>query len=164
MILTLLSNGGRIRQIGVNKTIMDNLASYESRIGKINSGAREIFTFVSDMRNFNRFLPDKIIENWQASVDECSFEVSPVGEAKIRIVSKDPHSTVKYTGYGLNNTEFNLWIQLKETGEKDTRVKLTIKADLNAGLRMIASKPINDFLNRLVSGMEEFDDWENVND
>ncbi len=142
---------------------MDDLACYESRIGEITSEAKEIFSFVTDMRNFRRFLPEDIIENWKASADECSFEVSPVGEAKIQIVRRDPFNTVKYTGYGLNNTEFYLWIQLKEMEEKNTRVKLTIKADLNPGLKMIASKPINDFLNKMISGMEEFDDWENAN-
>ncbi len=142
---------------------MENFATYESRVGKIGSGAKEIFSFVTDMRNFSRFLPEHTIENWEASVDECSFEVSPVGKSRIKIVRKDPHDTVKYAGYGLNNTEFYLWVQLKELKEEDTRVKLTIKADLNPGLKMIASKPIKEFLDKLVSGMEEFEDWANLN-
>jgi len=162
MISTHLKNGDRTHQTGVNRVTMDNFSLYESRVGKIRSGAKEIFSFVTDMRNFSRFLSGHTIENWKASVDECSFEVSMVGEARIRIVQKDPCNTVKYTGYGLNNTQFYLWIQTKEVGDKDTRIKLTIKADLNPGLKMIASKPINDFLNKLVGGMEEFNDWENT--
>jgi len=162
-MLKRLRDGERIPQTGENKSIMDDMACYESRIGKIASGAKEIFSFVTDMRNFKRFLTEDIIDNWEASAGECSFEVSPVGKAKIQIARKDPFDTVKYTGYGLNNTEFYLWIQLKEIEEKDTRVKVTIKADLNPGLKMLASKPINDFLNKLVRGMEEFDDWENTN-
>lgn len=141
---------------------MDNFTTYESRIGKIGSGSKEIYSFVTDMRNFNRFLPEHTIDNWEASVDECSFEVSPVGTARIKIVNKDPHNTVKYAGSGLNNTEFYLWIQLKEIEGNDTRVKLTIKADLSTGLKLIASKPIKEFLDKLVKGMEEFDDWGNI--
>ncbi len=141
---------------------MEDYSTYESRIGKIRSGEEEIYTFVTDMRNFKRFLPEHTIENWEASVDECSFEVSPVGKSIIKIVRKDPHSTVKYAGYGLNNTEFFLWVQLKEMNEKDTRVKLTIKADLNPGLKAIASKPIKEFLNKLIDGMEKFDDWTEI--
>ncbi|MBN1387858.1 MAG: hypothetical protein JW965_05380 [Bacteroidales bacterium] len=141
---------------------MEDYATYESRIGKIKSGEKDLYTFFTDMRNFSRFLPEDTIENWEASVDECSFEVSPVGKAVIRIVSKDPHNTVKYAGYGLNNTEFYLWVQLKELNENDTRIKLTIKADLNPGLKMLASKPIKEFLDKLVGGMEKFDDWTTV--
>jgi len=142
---------------------MEDYTRYESRIGKIRAGEKEIYTFVTDMRNFRRFLPEHTIENWEASVDECSFEVSMVGKSIIKIVRKEPFSTVKYTGYGLNNTEFNFWIQLKEMNENDTRVKLTIKADLNPGLKAIASKPIKEFLNKLVGGMEEFNDWTEIN-
>ena len=141
---------------------MDNLSVYESRTGKLATGSKQVFSFLTDMRNFRRFLPEDVIENWQASADECSFEVSPVGRSEIKIVRKDPHDTVKYAGYGLNNTEFHLWVQMKEVKEKDTRVKLTIKADLNPGLKMIASKPIREFLDKLVKGMEDFDGWDNI--
>ncbi len=142
---------------------MENFSSYESRIARIDAGSEEIFDFVSDMRNFKRFLPEKAVQNWQASADECSFEVTPVGRSTIKIVRKDPHNTVKYAGRGMNNTEFYIWVQLKELAKKDTRVKLTIKADLNPGIKLIASKPVNDFLEKMVTGMEKFDDWGNIN-
>ncbi len=138
---------------------MENLSSYESRIGKIKSGSEAIFGFVGDMRNFSRFLPEDTVQNWEAERDECSFEVPPVGKARIKIVRKDPCETVKFAGYGLNNTEFYLWVQLKEISDDDTRVKLTIKADLSPALKMMASKPIKDFLDKLVTGMENFNDW-----
>lgn len=141
---------------------MENFSSYESRIASIDAGSSEIFDFLSDMRNFKRFLPEKTVQNWEASTDECSFEVTPVGRSVIKIMSKDPGNTVKYAGRGMNDTEFYIWVQLKELAEKDTRVKLTIKADLNPGIKLIASKPIKDFLEKLVSGMEKFDDWENI--
>jgi carbon monoxide dehydrogenase subunit G len=59
----------------------------------------------------------------------------------------------------LNDTRFFLWLQLIQAGEKDTRAKLTIEADLNPMLKMMATKPINDFLEKLLSGMESFKDW-----
>lgn len=163
MRLTLSGSGGRTLQHGVNKHTMDNLSSFESRIGKVNSEAKKIYNFATDMRNFNRFLPEDTIDNWEASQDECSFEVSPVGKSKIGIVRKDPYITVKYSGYGLNETEFYLWLQLKELSKDDTRVKLTIKADLNPGLKMIAQGPIKQFLDKLIKGMEEFEDWDTIN-
>ena len=163
MRLTPSGSGDRILHPGVNKQTMDNMSSFESRIGKVNSEAEKIYNFATDMRNFNRFLPEDTIESWEASEDECSFEVSPVGKAKISIVRKDPCNTVKYSGYGLNETEFYLWLQLKELEKDDTRVKLTIKADLNPGLKMIAKGPIKQFLDKLVKGMEEFKDWDNIN-
>jgi len=48
---------------------------------------------------------------------------------------------------------FFLWIQLKEAGENDTRMKLTIKADMNPMVKMMASKPVKKFLETLADGI-----------
>lgn len=138
---------------------MENLSKFESRVGRIEEKSEAVFTFLIDMRNFKQFLPDDKVQNWSAEKDNCSFEISPVGKAQLRIVDKEAYSVVKYEGQGLNNTNFFLWVQLKELSETDTRVKITIKAELNPVLKMMASKPLDDFLEKLVSGMENFSDW-----
>lgn len=138
---------------------MDNLSKFESRVGKIRSNSKAVYTFLNDMRNFKQFLPDGKVDNWHAEEESCSFSVSPVGEAKLKIVDRDPDKQVKYEGNGLNNTNFWLWVQLKELSDKDTRVKITIKADLNPMIKMMASGPLKDFLEKLVKGMEGFTGW-----
>ena len=92
-----------------------------------------------------------------------SFEISPVGKARLKIVDAESFKVVKYQGDGLNNTNFFLWVQLKDISESITGAKITLKADLNPALKMLASKPLNDFLEKLISGMESFKDW-NSND
>lgn len=138
---------------------MDNLSKFESRVGKINSSSKPVYAFLSDMRNFKQFLPDGKVDNWMAEQDNCSFSVSPVGEARLRIIESEPYSQVKYEGKGLNNTSFWLWVQLKQLSDNDTRVKITIKADINPMIKMMASGPLNDFLEKLVEGMEKITDW-----
>ncbi|MEE4115278.1 MAG: SRPBCC domain-containing protein [Marinilabiliaceae bacterium] len=138
---------------------MEEFSKYESRVGKIKRAGRPVYAFITDMRNFQQFLPGESITNWQAEKNSCEFEVSPVGKTRLKIVDMEENKVVKYEGDGLNNTSFFLWVQLKEIDLYDTRVKITIKADLNAMLRMMAAKPINDFLEKLVTGMENFDGW-----
>lgn len=138
---------------------MENLSKFESRIGKIKSASKPVYIFLNDMRNFKQFLPEGKVEDWVADKDSSSFTVSPVGKAKLKIVEAEPNSLVKYEGNGLNNTNFWLWVQLKELSDNDTRVKITIKADINPMIKMMASGPINDFLGKLISGMETFTDW-----
>ena len=60
---------------------------------------------------------------------------------------------IKYTAEGKTPFNFFLWIQLKEVAEDDTRVKLTIKADMNPMIKMMASKPIKKFLGVLVEAI-----------
>ena len=40
-------------------------------------------------------------------------------------------------------------VQLKQVAEDDTRIKLTIKADLNPMMKMMVSKHVKKFLNML---------------
>jgi len=114
------------------------------------------------MRNFKQFLPGDKIENWEASMEACSFEMFPVGKARLSIVETEKNSMVKYGGDGLNGTQFFLWVQIKEASVDDTRVKLTIKADINPVIRAMAQKPINDFLEKLVVGVESYDAWDEI--
>jgi carbon monoxide dehydrogenase subunit G len=53
------------------------------------------------------------------------------------------------------NQKFVFWIQLVKKEEFDTRIKLTIKADLNPMLKMMAQKPLQNFLDKLVDAMEK---------
>lgn len=141
---------------------MSEEAKFESRVGVVKVASKKIYLFASDMRNFNRFIPGERVRNWEATKEECKFEVSPVGKASLRISGLEEYSMIKFAGDGLNGTTFFLWIQLKETGDNDTRVKLTIKAELNPVIKMMAQKPINDFLEKIVKGIEDFDAWDDA--
>lgn len=142
---------------------MSNLSKYESRVGKVKQESKLLYGFISDMRNFKQFIPGDSITNWQADKNNCEFEVSPLGKTRLKIIDSEEYKLVKFEGDGLNNTSFFLWVQLKEIDTLDTRVKITIKADLNPMLKMMAAKPISDFLEKLISGMESYDGWDNAN-
>lgn len=141
---------------------MSEPAKFESRTGKIAESSSKVYRFITDIRNFERFIPKGTVHDWNATSEECSFEVSPVGRVKMSIVNREANSMVKYGGDGLNGTEFFMWVQMKEIAPGDTRVKLTIKADINPVIKMMAQKPVNDFLEKLVKGVESFNDWDSV--
>jgi carbon monoxide dehydrogenase subunit G len=43
----------------------------------------------------------------------------------------------------------NAWIQLKEVNKNDTRMKLTLKADMPAMIKMMAGNKIEEGINKL---------------
>ena len=133
------------------------MTKYESRIGKIQSSAEKAYTFLSDFNNFKQFIPDEHVQDWQSDQDSCSFTVGGIGQVGLKIIEKEPPSLIKITGSGMASVEFYLWIQLKEMDPGDTRVKITMKADLPPMMQMMASKPLKSFLGILVDKMEEFD-------
>jgi len=132
------------------------MTKFESRIGKLDTSGEKAFSFLSDFRNFSRFIPADKIKEWEASTEQCKFTVEGVGKVGLKIIEKEPYKLVKITGDSTAGLEFFFWIQIKEIGKKDTRVKLTIKADLNPVMKMAAAKPLKSFVNLMVDKIEEY--------
>jgi hypothetical protein len=141
---------------------MGTETEFISPTGTIKHDCGKVYNFVADIRNFSRFVPADSVTNWIADADSCSFEVSPVGEANIRIVERKQPTVVKFGGVALQNTAFRVWVQLKEVGLSETKFRIVIKADLNQFYKLLAAKPVNNFLERLVDQIEKFEGWDEI--
>lgn len=122
------------------------MTTFESSIKKAAYPAETMFNFLADFDHFGEVIPKDKINNWQSFGDSCSFSIDPVGEVGLRIVEKETPKVIKFTAEGKTPFNFFLWIQLKELQADETAVKLTIKADMNPMIKMMASKPVKKFL------------------
>jgi hypothetical protein len=136
----------------------DNL-KFESRTGKLSCTAPELFGFITNIRNFEQFIPAGNIKNWQASEEGCSFQITPFGTANVRIREKIPNTLVKYNGDVLKENEFELSVHISEDERKRAEVRLFMTAGLNPFLKMMAAEPIKRFMELLIVEMEKFDKW-----
>ena len=141
---------------------MDGLSHYESRSGSLSCTSREVFDFVTDIRNFEQFIPDGTINNWQSDRDSCSFSVSMVGTVSVRIEKKEPYNKVIFSGDALKKNDFSLVLDIKDNTNKKADVKVSLEAELNPMLKMMANKPIIQFLEMLITEMEKFREWKNI--
>jgi len=133
------------------------MTKFESDIKAVSYPGEKIFSFLSDFHNFGEVVPKDKIKNWQSFGDHCTFEVDMVGEVGLRIVDKTPNDTIKYKAEGNIPFDFFLWVQIKEVGVNDSRIKLTIKADMNPMIKMVASGPVKKFLQVLADGIASYD-------
>ena len=62
----------------------------------------------------------------------------------------------------LNKNDFLLSLLIDEKGDNLAEVQISLKADLNPMLKMMASKPIEQFLEMMIVQMENFREWGNV--
>lgn len=127
----------------------------ESRVGIIQSSDERIYTFISNFNNFKQFIPADKVQDFESTEDSCKFSVAGVGKVGLQIMEREPFKTIKITGNGMANQKFIFWVQLVRKEENDTRIKLTIRADLNPMLKMMAQKPLHNFLDKLVDAMEK---------
>ncbi len=133
------------------------MAKIESKTGSLKHPDDKIYLFITDFRNFEKFIPEGQVSKWEASHENCNFSVPGVGDASMSIIEKEPHKLVKIAGSGSNAIKFTIWIQLKMLEREDTRVKITLEPQMNKMMEMMAKKPLKKFLDMLVDRIEKMD-------
>jgi len=141
---------------------MSNLSYFESRSGNLTCNAEDVFSFVTDIRNFERFIPKGVINNWNAEKESCNFSVSMLGIVTVRLAEKEKFTKVVYTGDALKKDDFSLVLFISDKIKNSAEVKVSLSADLNPMMKMMAAKPISQFLEMLIKEMENFRSWKDT--
>jgi len=141
---------------------MSDISTFESRTAKANCTAEELYHFVTDIRNFKRFIPEGKFSDIVIEKDSCSFNVSMLGKVNIRISDKKEFTEARFTGWAMQINEFSLDIRFRDSETGSSEVKLIIKAKLNPFLQMLAAEPIKRFMETLVVEIEKFNDWRDI--
>ena len=101
-------------------------------------------------------LPSDKVSEIEISEDVVRMKVDGLGQKiAIRIVDRVENDTIKF---GMDNIpmDANFWIQLKEVSPTDTRVKLTVKADIPMFFRMMLEKKIQKGLDDAAVMLTQF--------
>jgi carbon monoxide dehydrogenase subunit G len=135
------------------------MTEFVSRTGNLTCTPVEIFDFVTDIRNFEQFVPEGSIDNMHIERDSCSFRIPQMGNVDMYLSEKEPCSKVVYKGTALKSQDFSLLLNItgNKSGKAEVDVKLT--AELNPIMKMVAEEPIKRFLETLIHEMEKFSGW-----
>lgn len=135
------------------------MSTFESEITKANCNDVDAFRILSDLRCIERVkdrIPADKIQDLTYDADSCHFTISPIGQIGIRITDREPNKTIKF-GSEQSPLGFDFWIQLKQVAENDTRIKLTLKAELNFAIKMMVEPMITPMLNKLANALASLD-------
>jgi len=127
------------------------MADFTSEIKTIPYSDNEIFPVLSDLRKLDLIkdkIPEDQMKDFLYDEDSCTVNVSPIGKVRFVIIDREPNSTIKFQAEKLP-FDLNLWIQLKQVAENDTKLKLTVRADLNPFLKPLVSKPLQEGLEKM---------------
>lgn len=134
------------------------MTEFVSEIKQIPQNDERIYAMLSDLSNLERIkdrIPQDKIKDFEFDSDSCSFSVSPVGKITFQIVDREPCKTIKFQTTNSPVPLF-LWIQLKQVQEMDTRMRLTVRAELNSFLKPMVSKPLQDALDKISTVLASF--------
>lgn len=126
---------------------------YESKIGQIIANDQQVFAVLSNLENINYFrdaIPQDKIKELDVTKERICLKVDGLGQKiAIAIVEKEEYKTIKFGAENLP-IPFNVWIQLKQVAELDTRIRITIKTDMPAMFKMMFDKKMQQGLDQAI--------------
>ena len=127
------------------------MSTFESSIRQIPYKQEAVFNILSDLSNIERIkdkLPKEKLEQMTFDSDSISVSVNPVGQIKLRIVEREAPKCIKFETAD-SPVPFNLWIQIVPSGDNASKMKLTIKAELNPFIKGMVKKPLMEGLEKI---------------
>ena len=128
-----------------------SMTKFESSIRQIMYPQQAVYNMLSDLSNIERVqdhLPEDKVQDLTFDTDSVSISVAPVGQIALRIIDREEPKTIKFET-AQSPVPFNLWIQLLPVTETTSKMKLTIKAELNPFIKGMVSKPLQEGLEKI---------------
>ena len=129
------------------------MTEFVSPIKTLPYNQETVYAVLSDLSNLERIkhkIQEDKIKEVHCDRDSCTFSIDPLGKVTFSVIDREPCTTIKFSA-GASPLELTLWIQLKQVEENDTKMKLTVKAELNPFLKPMLSKPIQEGLDKMAN-------------
>ena len=147
------------------------MAKYESSVKQVNAPVERVYSVISDLERLrpviemaqnNEMIKEKLREAGQdpaqleklkdmnLTSDRVSFPAPMVGEVAVAIIEREENKCVKFETEK-SPIDANLWIQMLPVTDTTSKMRVTLKADLNPMMKMILGS-------KLEKGIDQFAD------
>ena len=131
------------------------MSKFESSIKQIPYSQQAVYAMLSDLENIEKVrdrLPEDKLQGLRFDRDTISVSAPPVGQVSLRIVERDEPKCIKFATEQ-SPVPFNLWIQVLPVTETTSKMKLTIKAELNPFIKGMVQKPLTEGVERIADAL-----------
>ena len=131
------------------------MATFESSIRQIDYPQERVYALLSDMNNIDK-VKDRIPEDKANGLtfDANSIGINtPLGAVKLVIVEREAPKCIKFET-AESPLPFNFWIQILPVSETTSKMKLTIKAELNPFIKGMVSKPLTEGIEKIADALQ----------
>ena len=137
------------------------MTTYESDIKTISSSEEQVFNQLSDLNNLKKLQNINLGENSQYAdklkdiefdADSVHFSVDGFGKVGMRVIEREPFKTIKFQSENVP-VNANVWIQLKQVSDNETKMKLTLKAEIPMMIKMMVDKKLQEGINMIADAI-----------
>jgi hypothetical protein len=114
-----------------------------------------VFNFVSDFGNFGKLMPEQVTD-WKSTSDTCSFTISGMATLSMRMTVRREYDKIVMTSEGKSPFAFELICNFLAISDDSTETQLVFEADLSPMIAMMATRPLQNFVNILTHKLKEY--------
>ncbi len=132
-----------------------SLTTFESTVRQISAPQQRVYNVLSDLSNVEKVkdrLPEDKIKDLQFDTDSISIS-SPVGAVRLVIVDREEPKTIKFETKE-SPLPFNFWIQLLPVTAETSKMRLTLRADLNPFIKGMVKKPLEETIEKIADALQ----------
>ena len=133
------------------------MTKFESSIKQIPYPVEDVYRNISDLSNLERVrdrVPQDKLEDFEFDSDSVQVSVPPVGTIKLRIIEREEPKCVKFETEQ-SPMPFNLWIQVLPVDANNSKMKVTVKADIPFMLKGMVAGPIQDGVEKIAEALAQ---------
>jgi carbon monoxide dehydrogenase subunit G len=137
------------------------MTRYVSDIKIIHNNQEIVYNYLSNFENLSKYVNEGLLEkmteqvpqlkisNFESDADSCRFEIGGMGQAEIRIIEREAPKNIKISSSGSMPVEIVFWIQLLPVGPYETKLRLTLNAEMSMMIKMMVNSKLEEGINRL---------------
>ena len=133
------------------------MTKFESSVKYIPYPQENVYRNISDLNNLERIrdrVPSDKIQHFSFDSDTVSVNVPPVGQITLRIVEREEPKCIKFEA-AQSPMPFNLWIQILPVDEQNSKMKVTVQADIPLMLRAMVASPLQDGVDKVADALAQ---------
>ncbi|KAB5486571.1 MULTISPECIES: SRPBCC family protein [Flagellimonas] len=121
---------------------------------KVSKNDKDVFDFLTDIKNFETLMPDNI-DKFEV-LDEKTFKFALKGMPEIVLRLKEQHPYDKVVlGAASDKLPFTLTADITALGENESEVGLSFEGQFNAMMAMMIKSPITNFMETLSKNLDK---------
>ena len=133
------------------------MTKFESSVKQIPYPVEDVYRNISDLSNLERVrdrVPEDKLNSFSFDSDSVSVNVDPVGDIRLRIVEREENKCVKFETEQ-SPLPFNLWVQVLPVSATESKMKVTVAADIPFMLKGMVAGPLQDGVDKIADALSQ---------
>lgn len=131
------------------------MTTIESSVRQIDSPQQAVYNMLGDLANIEKvrgMIPQDKVESLEFDHDSLSIKTQ-IGSVRLAVVAREEPKMIKFETTD-SPVPFNFWIQILPVTEATSKLRLTIKADINPFMAAMVKKPMQEGIERIADALQ----------